>query len=126
MARKKKAAAVKPTGAAVSGEKPEPKTKRSKKQPDLPAMTGAGVESVDYPEINAAADQVMELGTQRSNVSSALKTAKGTLREMMHSHKLTCYEFDGKVVTLKPKDETETVVVRKKDDDETEVEDAVE
>lgn len=95
-------------------EKPKGKRK-GKKQPDLPAMKGPGVEQVAIPEIDDAAEEYVEWRDKRCAISPKEVEAKKKLIKLMKDHKLTTYMFDSKVVTVVPKEET--VKVKEVDDD---------
>ena len=79
-------------------------------------MTGAGVEKVVVPAIESAADAYVELRDSRIATGIEEKKAKAALLGAMHAAGVVCYEYDSKVVTITPKDSTENVKVKTKDD----------
>ena len=78
-------------------------------------MTGPGVVPVRVPAIEVTADEYCSLRDQRVALNAQEKVAKKSLLGAMHAAQIKVYEYDGKVITVKPKDETETVVVKSKD-----------
>ena len=83
----------------------EPKKRKGKPQPDLPAMTGAGVAVPDVPEINAAAEEYLSVRDRRMKLTEQEVITKATLRELMHSHGLQRYPFSDYVVVITPGEE---------------------
>ena len=99
-----------------AAEKKVAKRGRKPKAQDLPGMVGPGVAKERYEDVEAAADDYVDLRDRRMAVQLDEKKAKEALIAALHAHDLKCYDYDGKVVTLMPKDTTETVKVKVKDD----------
>ncbi len=87
---------------------PEPKKPRAKK-PKQSMIPGTEPESI--PEIdNAAENYVLSRDSRMENLKSEIKYGQ-TLLDLLQKHKLTAYEYDGKIVAL---DSVTKVKVRNK------------
>lgn len=83
------------------------KRKKSKrKQPDLPAMSGPGVEDVQIPEIDDVAGEYVQARDSRMAELAKEVEAKGRLKTVMDKHKLKSYKFDGLIVSVVPGEES--------------------
>ena len=92
---------------------PKGKKGRKRRQEDLPGVEGPGVGSEVIDDIEEAGDEFVDAGSARSKASERVKKAKKALLEQMHKHKLEKYRYQsGRLIQVKPKDETETVVVK--------------
>jgi hypothetical protein len=97
------------------------KTKQ-RRQGDPPAMTGPGVEKGRVPAVEEAANTYVRHRDARMKLVLLEAESKARLIGAMRAHGLSVYDYDSYVVTLTPKDDTPSVKVIKKKDDETEVE----
>ena len=100
-------------GQVNGGTKNKP---RGKRQADLPAMLGKGVEKPSIAEIDEAAEEYMKWRDKRMAITPEEVQSKKTLLELMLKHKLDTYEFDDKVVTVERKPETVRVKSAEKDE----------
>jgi hypothetical protein len=86
---------------------------RPKRQPDLPEMTGPGVEKPSYPDIDKAADKFFDRHQERLDAGKAEKEARNKLVEAMKAYGQEHYEYvDGetvRVVDLSKSEEKVTV-----------------
>lgn len=94
------------------------------REQDLPEMVGAGVEKKTVPEIENAANEYVDVRDKRRSILEEEIKLKAELLAAMHKAGVKVYEFDGKVVTIKPKDATENVAVKVKKEVEVEEEDS--
>lgn len=81
------------------------KRKSKRKQPELPAMKGKGVESVQIDEIDDIAQEYVGARDERMAILEKEVAAKARLKTAMDSHGLKTYKFDGLLVTVEPGEE---------------------
>jgi hypothetical protein len=91
---------------------PASTTARKPKQTEI---QGEGFKPKTIPQIEEAAEEYVELRDNRMAIQEKETAASERLTFLLHQHKLTCYRYDGKLVTLVP---TEKVKV-KTDKDES-------
>ena len=84
-----------------AAEEPKPK-KRGKKQKELPGMVGAGVEQVECPDIEDAADAFVEKRDAWQAAHEPMMAAKAQVTALMQAKGLTSYKYDSKEITYKP------------------------
>src|SRR6185312_14723044 len=94
--------------------KPTPTAKKSVRQPRLPGMADAELES-----LHEAALSYAEIRDQRQELTQQESELKGQLLSLMHKHRKDHYEYNGVVVDFVVEQETVKVRVKKhKDGDE--------
>lgn len=115
-------------GKPPEAEQPEEGKKSHKrpKQTDMLDGAGAGVERPQIAELEAAADDYVNIRDERILKSTEEKTRKASLIAMMQKHKLKEYKYGDKVIVLKPKDATTNVQVKAVADYEVEVDEGEE
>lgn len=100
------------------GKKAKKKSKR--KQPDLPAMQGPGVEEKQIDEIDEIASEYVKARDERMALLEQEVASKSRLKTAMDKHNLKAYKFDGLIVSIEPGEETIKVKKIKSADEESE------
>ncbi len=108
------------TDGAAGEEKKRGPGRPKKKQEDLPEIKGAGVAKPCIEEIDTAAAEYVKQRDKRVELTAKEVDAKKTLMDLMHKHKLKVYDYEDMVVELVPKDQTETLKVKKRAEYEAE------
>src|SRR5688572_4730634 len=97
---------------AKNAKKGTKKAKKPRRQPDLPAMEGPGVEQKQIIEIDEIADEYVVARDERMAQLEKEVAAKARLKAVMVKHTLKVYDYDGYIVEIEPGEET--IKVKKK------------
>ena len=83
-----------------------------RKQKDLPAMKGKGVERQEIQAIDDASDSYVAARDARLKSGLEEQHAKKVLIDLMNKYGLAKYEYEGRIVILEPTDFTLKVKVK--------------
>lgn len=99
----------------------KPKKSPKRKQPDLPAMDGPGVEKKQIKEIDTLAEEYVGHRDDRMGILKKEVDSKTRLKGAMEKHNLKAYEYDGYTVVIEPGEDE--IKVKKKKTAKEELED---
>lgn len=73
-----------------------------RKQDDLPAMTGPGVEQPKFKDLDRLGDKFIEIRDEKAALATKLGEVEKKIADCMAEHSLLKYQFSDQEIVLKP------------------------